>query len=53
MSVLSEIIVYIWLLPMAAQILLPLAILFVWSVNRLLSGKGGREQMKKKSAIPL
>ena len=53
MSFLSEIIVYIWLLPVAAQIVLPLGILVVWSFSRLFSGKGGRGLIKKKSAVPL
>lgn len=34
MSVVSEFIVYLWLLPVAAQIILPLAMLMVWSINK-------------------
>lgn len=32
MSQLNEIIVYIWLLPVTLQIVLPLAVLAVWSI---------------------
>lgn len=51
MSFLSEIIVYIWLLPVASQVLLPLAILIGWSFNRLLSSKASETSMKKNSAL--
>lgn len=37
MSLLQENIVYIWLLPVVAQIVLPLGMLLIWSIKRVLS----------------
>ena len=36
MSLLQENIVYIWLLPVVAQIVLPLSMLLIWSVKKIL-----------------
>jgi hypothetical protein len=35
MSQLNEIIVYIWLVPIAFQIVLPLAVLALWLIGRI------------------
>jgi len=37
MSLLQETITYIWLLPVVVQIVLPLAMLLIWSIKRVLS----------------
>ena len=37
MSLLQENIVYLWLLPVVAQIVLPLSILVVWSIKQVLN----------------
>ena len=35
MSLLQETIVYIWLLPVVAQIVLPLGMLLIWSIKQV------------------
>ncbi len=35
MSLLQEIIIFLWLLPVATQIFLPLIMLLVWSVGKI------------------
>jgi hypothetical protein len=37
MSLLQETIVYIWLLPVVAQIVLPLGMLLIWSIKQVSS----------------
>ena len=37
MSLLQENIVYIWLLPVVAQIVLPLGMLLIWSIKQISS----------------
>lgn len=54
MSFLPDIIVYIWLLPVVSQILLPLAMLVVWLANKeikkLLGARGVVPRPKVKSS---
>ncbi|MFW2369040.1 MAG: hypothetical protein ACN4GW_21705 [Desulforhopalus sp.] len=42
MSLLQETIVYIWLIPVVAQIIIPLAILVGWAVKIMLSNLLGK-----------
>lgn len=37
MSLLQEIIVYVWLVPVVAQIVLPLSVLLIWSIKKVLT----------------
>lgn len=43
MSVFSDFVVYLWLLPVVAQILIPLGMLAFYLVNRLFDGLNTQE----------
>ena len=44
LSVFSDLIVYIWMLPVVVQILLPLVMLVAWLINRLIGKISDRKQ---------
>lgn len=44
MSIVPELIIYVWLLPVAVQILLPLGMLSVWMLNRIVGKKSSVKQ---------
>jgi len=46
MSLLQETIVYIWLIPVVAQVIIPLAMLVGWSIKRV-SNKGNDFQSQR------
>jgi hypothetical protein len=48
MTTLSDLIVYIWLLPVAAQIILPLCMFLVWLISKPLF-----QQFSRKSESPV
>lgn len=44
MSLLQEAIVYVWLVPVVAQIVFPLAMLILWLVGKILENLFGKER---------
>lgn len=44
MPIVPELIIYVWLLPVAVQILLPLGMLSVWLLNRIVGKKSSFKQ---------
>jgi hypothetical protein len=50
---LSDFIVYVWLLPVVAQILLPLAMLCIFVVHKLLKSMSSREEVRSQKAKSL
>lgn len=44
MALVSDLIIYVWLFPLALQILLPLGMLSIWMVGRLFGNAKSKEK---------